>query len=236
MAARSWGVTLCAGAVLAAASHGCVVDGVSAHVICALAPPAPMDGMCMYTSEDDVCLLGGVMNLLATDHYDLVLRVQSGLKPRVRQVPPQGETNRIKFNRAKVELRSASGARFRFEDAVAGDQRSPSPNPYYVTASGDVSPDGTGLGSATLITPQYAQQLNKLFAAPGTTSAQIVVAVTLEGITDGDTEVGTAEYEWPVRVIRASVNPADPASGCVQQDDFCRSTFGQDVYANTCSP
>lgn len=227
MAARSWGVTVCASALLAAVAHGCVDDGVSAHVICPI-PPEYDEGGCTYEADGEECLLDGVLNLLATDRYAQVLRVESGLKARVREVPPQGETNRIQFNRAKVELRDASGARFLFENLE---------NPYYVTVTGFVAPSGVGQASATLITPPYARQLNKLFASePPPSSAQIVVVVTLKGTTDGNTSVSSGEFLWPVRVLRASVSPTDPSSSCIPQDEFCPGNFGQDVNANTCAP
>lgn len=237
MGARAWSVTVCAGALIAAVAHGCVDDGVSAHVICVI-PPTLGEDTCSWEPDADTCQLDGSLNLLASSFYSMVLRVESGLKARVREVPPQGETSRIMFDRAEVELRSASGARFRFEDEEVNGQMVPVPNPYTVTATGYLPPGEVGMASSTVITPSYAKQLTKLFAAnPAPSSAQIVIAIRLKGKTDGNTAISSGEFQWPVLLIRASANGADPDSSCYvpEPGKACGNMLGQDQFLNACT-
>ena len=223
MAARceAWGVCACVLGVVAQLG-GCADDGVSAHVICAIEPEVE-DNVCTYDATGDTCLLSGVMNLAATGYYRQSLRVESGLKARARDVPPQSETARIALQSAKVELRSAAGARINFMNDML-------PNPYRVTATGYIPPRGVGASSVTLIAPNYAAALAQQLRNGST---QIVIAVTLEGETDGQTDVSTGEFVWPVTLIHVS---SDPAQNDCQMMDSCAGSFGQDAFATACRP
>ena len=225
MAARckAWGFCAC---VLGAVAQlgGCADDGVSAHVICAIEPEVE-DNVCTYDVAGDTCLLSGVMNVAATGYYRQNLRVESGLKPRVRDVPPQSETARIALQSAKVELRSTRGERIDFE-------RPDLPNPYRVTATGFIPPGGVGASSVTLIAPNYAAALAAKLQLQGG-SLQIVIAVTLDGETDGQTSVSSGEFVWPVTLINVSSDPVD--NDC-RKVESCAGSFGQDNFATACRP
>jgi hypothetical protein len=227
MAARSGAYVFCACALVALTPlAGCTDDGVSVHVICAIEPELE-DDVCTYDPGGDTCLLEGVMNLAATRYYKQNLRVESGLKARAREVPPQAETTRVKLQSAEVELRTAGGARIEF----AGDPNLDLPrlpNPYNVTATGAVAPEGLGASSVTLIAPSHADRLAQKLAG---SSLQIVVAITLKGETDGETAVQSGEFLWPVTLINVS---SDPAGNDCQRMDYCSNAFGQDSFANAC--
>jgi hypothetical protein len=218
MAARCEAYVFCACALVALTQlSGCTDDGVSVHVICAMVPELE-ENICTYDPAGEECLLEGVMNLGATRYYRQNLRVESGLKPRAREVPPQAETNRVTLQSADVELRAATGQRIVFNGL---------PNPYKVTTTGYLPPDGIGVSSLTLIAPDYAAELARI------SLTQIVIAMTLNGETDGSTSVSSAEFLWPVTLINVS---SDPAQADCLPIDACSSNFGQDSYALACRP
>src|SRR4051812_15646358 len=82
-----------------ALAQGCADDGVSLHVICPV-PPTIADMACTYDAASTLCQLAGVINLASTGTYAAELKVQSGLRARARDVPPQGEPNGVQLHSA----------------------------------------------------------------------------------------------------------------------------------------
>jgi hypothetical protein len=160
----------------------------------------------------------GVLNLTAADNYRLNLKVESGLKSRSRDVPVLGETNGMQITRAKVELRDLSGRAFNFSNGLE--------NPYWVSASSYVNPGGFAVVPVTIIGPLYVEQLR---AAP---DAQIVAGVTIHGKTNGQEEVESDEFSWPIRLIKASPLQIDRV--CIPGIPFCLGSLGQDGFAQAC--
>jgi hypothetical protein len=227
MAVRGSGVMAYSALALVAsgALTGCTDDGVSLHVICPIVPEIE-DNQCTYAADSDTCVLEGVMNLQATTTYGQVLRVESGLKPRARDVPPQSETNGIQVQGAEVELRTPDGRRIDFSGLS---------NPFSVTATGFVAPGGFAVVGLDLIQPPYWAQL-KSGAAETTTPllAKVVAAIQLWGNTNGSVSVEAGEYLWPIRLI--SVNPFSSGGDCVTGIEVCGGSFGQDGFAVACYP
>lgn len=217
----------CALALGAQAAVGCTDDGVTMHVVCTI-PPAVEEGRCTFDSSSETCVLSGVMNLLATQSYTQYVAVESGLKPRVREVPPQSETNGAQVTGARVEIRTAAGERIRdlsYLDADGVTSISV-PNPFNVVATGYIEPGGRTAVGVLMITPQHA------LALAGRGLEQVVAAVQLLGKTDGEVEVESGEFSWPIRLI--SVSPRRADNQCVVTEELCGSMLGQDGFALAC--
>ena len=214
-------VAALAGALVAFAGvAGCVDDGASLHVVCPIAADVDGDG-CTFDPEGGECVLLGVMNLAAASQYDTVLRVESGLKPRTSNVPPRAEPNRLSLRGGTVELRKPNGSRLE----IAGLD-----NPYPFTGSGSVDPGGMGFTSVTLIPKEYVDRLreNVLGADP---LSQIIVAVKVRGITDGERTVEYNEWTWPIRLTYESPVASD---GSCLRINYCVGMEGVDNFAQAC--
>lgn len=228
MAGRGLWVIAYVALAASGAFTGCADDGVSLHVICPIVPEIE-DNQCTYDPESDTCVLEGVMNVQATTSYSQVLRVESGLKPRARDVPPQSETNGIQVESARVELLDVAGRRINF--ALAGVSGTP-PNPFSVTATGYVAPGGFAVVGLDMILPAYWERLRN--ADGSLRFSKVVAAVTLRGDTSGSVTVEAGEYLWPIRLI--SVDPSPSGNACVTGVDICVGSFGQDSFAVACAP
>lgn len=208
--------------VVLGSAPGCTDDGVSLHVICPIFPEIS-DNACKYEPDSEACVAEGVMNVQSTDTYRLNLSVESGLKPRTRDVPPRGESSGIQLLSAKVELRFPSGDRINFDDPRV-------PNPYEVPAAGYIEPGGRAATSIVAIDPTHAARLKTNSVGFPPVIPQVVVALKLKGKTNGDTSVESGEYSWPIRLVSI-----DPRGTSCQAMDYCVQSFGQDGFASACA-
>jgi len=207
-------------------AQGCVDDGVSMHVICSIPPEVDENG-CTWAPDGDLCVAEGVLNVLSASNYRMTLRVESGLKPRARDVPPAGEPNGVQLLSAKVELRTTSGARLtEFGNDALGK---PLPNPYNAVATGYLPPNGINATSIVVIPGEYIPALKARIAA----LPQIVAAIQLEGMTNGTLDVESSEFVWPIRLVNTS--PVATVGQCNPSMDVCSSVVGQDGFANACT-
>jgi hypothetical protein len=218
MAARQ-GMSVALGVIgLAALATGCTDDGVSLHAICPI-PPEIEDDACVFDPSSEACVGEGVLNLLSATSYRLNLKVESGLKPRMRDVPVLAEPNGVQITDAEVELRIFNGDVIDFvNDAL--------PNPYPVAASGYADPEGLAAVTLSIIGKDYID-----FLATRSLT-QIVAAVKLHGITNGHQEVESNEFNWPIRLIKRS--PLLSNNQCYR-GEFCADSLGQDGFAEICS-
>jgi hypothetical protein len=176
-------------------TQGCADDGVSLHAICPIAPDIDGDS-CTYDAAGTTCVYEGIMNLSATDYYGLTLRMESGLRARARDIPPQSEPNGLLIESARVELRSPSGDRLGFGivrdekgDPVldANGQTIPVPNPFEVAATGYIPPSGSGGIVVTVITPEHARVLSS------SAYAQVVASIVVKAKTNGQQSLESGE-------------------------------------------
>jgi hypothetical protein len=223
MAARQWMSRALAMIGLAALATGCTDDGVSLHAICPI-PPEIEDNACIYDPGSDLCVAEGVLNTLGATSYRLNLKVESGLKSRMREVPVLAETNGVQITDAEVELRVFNGDVISFEDLV--NPMNSLPNPYPVSASGYADPQGLAVVAIAIIGNDYIARLRN------SGLRQIVASVKLHGVTNGAEDVESGEFNWPIRLIQ--VNPSAVGGECVSIG-FCVSSFGQDGFAQACS-
>jgi hypothetical protein len=203
---------------LAALATGCTDDGVSLHAICPI-PPEIEEDACIFDPSSDVCVGEGVLNVSSATSYGMNLKVESGLKPRMRDVPVLAEPNGVQITQAEVELRVFNGDVIDFNDDKL-------PNPYLVAASGYADPQGLAAVTVTIIGREYVD----FFRDKSLT--QIVAAVKLHGITNGHEEVESGEFNWPIRLIKRS--PLRSNNECYV-GEFCANSLGQDGFAELCS-
>jgi hypothetical protein len=186
------GLSLAGLLLVPGALGACVQDGASIHVICPVVPEDE-DGLCYY-DPGGTCELSGAMNLASVAEYRVGLRIDSGLKARGSEVPPRAETNRVALTSAKVEIRRTNGAML----VMPGLK-----NPFEVVAAGTIPPGGSGIMSVGLIPAEYVAQLREN-AQSEDPLGQIVLSVRVHGITDGDVEVESNEWSWPIRLVAMS--------------------------------
>lgn len=201
------GLSLACLLLVPSAFFACVEDGASIHVICPIVPELEED-RCMYDPAN-ACELAGAINLETVADYRVGLRIDSGLKARGSDVPPRAETNRVALTSAKVEIRRTNGARL----VMPGLK-----NPYEVVGAGSVPPGGSGIMSVGLIPFEYLQQLREN-AASEDPLHQIVLSVRVRGITDGDVEVESGEWSWPVQLF--ALSPIEKDQECVRMGSVC---------------
>jgi hypothetical protein len=210
-----------AGALIASSGAvGCTDDGASLHVICAIRPEIN-DEECVFDPGSDSCVVTGVMNLAAARQYGTALTVESGLKARQSSAPPRAEPNRLALTGGTVEIRKANGAPIDFDGLK---------NPYDFQGSGTAEPGGRGFMSVTLIPKEYADRLRANAQSPEALS-EVILAVTVRGRTDGEVDVESNEWLWPVRLTYES--PVEEAGSCLPIS-YCISLAGIDDFANAC--
>lgn len=205
-----------------AMTSACTEDGAGLHIECNIAPEVSENG-CLWDSSSEACVFDGRLNVNAASSYVAGFRVVSGLKPRVSTSPPRAEPNGIQLSEAEVELRSPGGAKL-----PTGNL----PNPYTLVTTGYVSPGGTGLLQVELLPPTYVALLRDQENDSDTAFGQIVAAVTVRGKTDGQVEVETAPYYWPIRLITTS--PVIDDGTCIVVEEICSSLRGIDAFADAC--
>ncbi|MDB4985265.1 MAG: hypothetical protein JWN04_443 [Myxococcaceae bacterium] len=208
-------------------TQGCVDDGVSLHVICPIVPTISADA-CIYDPSSGACLGTGIMNLGSASHYELNLRVESGLKPRARDVPPQGEPNGLQVRSATVELRTTLGEKLAFGTDANG---MPIDNPFEVAVAGYIPPAGSAAINVTIVTPAHAEQLYDAKNVP--IRPQIVAGVKIKGKTNGQVDVESGEYVWPVLLTFKSSKKVEN-SACITKP-YCAGSVGTDAFADVCT-
>ncbi|MDB4974319.1 MAG: hypothetical protein JWN48_2660 [Myxococcaceae bacterium] len=209
--------------------QGCADDGVSLHVICPIVPML-MGKTCVYDPTSTTCVSEGLLNLGSANSYNLFVKVDSGLKPRAREVPPQSEPNGLQVTSATVELRLPTGEVLGFvgKDKSNKDIK----NPSEVPATGYIPPAGSAAVSVTLISEAQVAQLLDTSKQPSVPKfPQLIASIKIKGTTNGQQEVESGEWVWPIRLDYASPLVAD--AECSKMD-FCRSSVGQDFYAYSC--
>jgi hypothetical protein len=198
------------------------------HVICSIQPEVDDKG-CTWSPDGDTCVSEGALNVRTAANYRMSLRVESGLKPRARDVPPAGEPNGVQIISAKVELRTTSGARL---GGFGNDaQGVPLPNPYSAVATGYLPPNGVNATTIVVIPGEYIPTL----AASSAALSQIVASIKLKGMTNGTLDVESSEYLWPIRLVATS--PAMSEGECTSPADteVCSGMIGQDEFAYVCT-
>ncbi|MEY4510668.1 MAG: hypothetical protein RLZZ450_2790 [Pseudomonadota bacterium] len=195
------------------------------HVICSIFPDVDENG-CTWSADGELCVAEGVLNVRSAANYRMALRVESGLKARSRDVPPQGEPNGVQITSATVELRTSDGARLGLASTID--------NPYDALATGYLPPNGVNFTTIVVIPNEIVDRL-KTASDPrtGVLISQIVAAIKLKGVTNGGLKVESSDFLWPIRLSRTS--PAKGENECVEYENSCTALIGQDGFANICT-
>jgi len=214
-----WGVV----AAASLSASACTDDGVSLHIECNASPDVSDTG-CTWAADGE-CTVDGRMNLRGATSYYAAFRVASALKSRKSTSPPRSEPNGIQLREAEVELRSPDGRRIGFPNGL--------PNPYTLVSSGYVPPESTGLIQLELVPPAYVDGLRVLEQDASTAIGQLIASIKVRGKTDGQVEIQTAAFDWPIRLV--SKSPIAEDGECfVSEDGFCTTLAGVDAFSETC--
>jgi hypothetical protein len=219
--ARRMSTMLAAGAVALAtpfASTSCVDDSVSIRVECSIKPEADDTG-CAF-DPGGTCLLEGRLNIASAVYYHGAVRVTNALKSRASDVPVQGETNGIQITEFEIEVLNTAGGRLAFKNL---------PNPFRIATSGFIPVGGAGIGSGDFLPTAYVKQLATQEMGANMLG-QIIVSLIVRGKTQGDVDVETAPWHWPIRLF--NLPPTPPKC---QLFDSAVCNTGQDDYVNACS-
>jgi hypothetical protein len=175
----------------------CVDDNVSVFTV-GMALPAQSDGSCTY--DTSTTLASGIYDPSQRDPYLLFPIVQNALISRANEIRP--ETNGVFIQRAVVSIVSTA----------APD--TPIVEPYSVPASGYVPPGG-----------QVAIGIEAIPASIALAPGQYILDISLRGETQGEIEIDTGDFSWPVSVCNGCLFPP-----CVTGEDAPTESLGQ------CSP
>ena len=197
----------------------CADDSVSLRVTCAIIPEVD-ENICTFEA-DGACLLEGKLNILSATYYHGTLSMTNGLSPRERDIPVQGETNGIEVREFEIEVLNTAGGRIRFSGL---------PNPFTVKTSGWIPVGGAGVASGEFLPTGYVNQIAAAEMGDNPLG-QIVVSVIARGWTQGDVEVETAPWQWPIRLFQ--INPRSRDQCVIFEDGVCNP--GQDNYVAACA-
>lgn len=214
-----WGVV----AAASLSSAACTDDGVALHIECNSLPEVSEEG-CAWTADGQECTVDGRMNLRGATSYYAAFRVRSGLKGRNSTSPPRAEPNGIQMQEAEVELRTPDGRVLGFPGGL--------PNPYTLVSSGYVPPSSPGLLTLELVPPAYVDGLRVLEGDPATAVGQLIAGIKVRGKTDGQVDVETSTFDWPIRLV--SKSPVLEDGECIPVESFCLTLAGVDAFADAC--
>ncbi|MBO6938831.1 MAG: hypothetical protein JJ863_27935 [Deltaproteobacteria bacterium] len=166
-------------AILLCALMGCADDNVSVFIT-GMAIPEVSDGVCDYTGG--TMLSNGVYDPSRGNSYILFASVDNALIPRANELRP--ETNGVFITDAVVNVIDVnSGA---------------SLSEYSVPATGYIPPGSTSFVSMEAIPSSIDVSA----------STQLILEVSLRGQTQGEIEIETGSFSWPVSVCSGCLFPA----------------------------
>ena len=171
-----------------AAVGGCVDDNQSVYIV-GVAIPTASDSSCSF--EGETTLLNGTYDPSRGNSYIVYPRVINALLPRANEIRP--ESNGVYIELAVVSIVSTNAP-----DVTIAE--------YSVPAHGFIPPGGSSGVVAVEAIP----------AGVGTTadSGQLILNIRLVGRTQGDIDIETGDFTWPVSLCNGCLfTPCDPAVG-----------------------
>jgi len=164
---------------------GCADDNVSVFIT-GVTIPSVNDGACEY--DPGTSLATGVYDPSRGNSYFIYASVQNALIPRANELRP--ETNGVFITDAVINvIDSNSGASFA---------------EYSVPATGYIAPGSTSVVAMEAIPPTIDVS----------GSSQVILEVSLLGMTQGEIEIETGAFNWPVSVCNGCLFP-----DCVVSED-----------------
>lgn len=202
---------------LAAASASCVDnDASSFYIDCNIIPESEDRGCSL--DPGGRCLTRGLYNPSTGAGYQLFPRYNNQLRARGSDAPLRADPNGVHVQGAEIELMAADGSTMTFGGL---------PNPFSVPTSTFVpsaqGPDAAGqsVGSIMLIPPNYGSALT------GAGVSTIVAAVRVFGETNGDVDVESDDFLWPIDLCSGGCLLLCPSPDMMAEEEPC-CAFGQD--------
>jgi hypothetical protein len=164
---------------------GCADDNVSVFIT-GMTIPTVGDGACEYESGSN--LSNGIYDPSQGDSYVLYAAVQNALIPRANELRP--ETNGVFVTDAIINVVDSNSGASLYE--------------YSVPATGYIAP-----GSSDVVAMEAIPSTIDV-----TGSSQVILEISLVGQTQGEIEIETGSFSWPVTVCSGCLFPA-----CVVSED-----------------
>ena len=184
-------------ALLLCALLGCADDTVSVFIT-GMALPSISGGVCEYSASTNIST--GIYDPSRADSYVLFATVDNALIPRANELRP--ETNGVFITDAVVTVR----------DANAGASIAE----YSVPATGYIAP-----GASAVVSMEAIPSSIDVSA-----STQLILDIRLRGQTQGEIEIETGSFSWPVAVC----------SGCLFPPCVMAADGAVDDSLGACSP
>ncbi len=166
-------------AILLCALMGCADDNVSVFIT-GMAIPEVSDGVCDYNASTR--LNAGIYDPSQGNSYFIFATVENALIPRANELRP--ETNGVFITDAVINV----------VDANAGSSIAE----YSVPATGYIAP-----GSSAVVS---MEAIPSTISVSGT--SQVILEVGLRGQTQGEIEIESGAFSWPVTVCSGCLFPA----------------------------
>jgi hypothetical protein len=177
----------------------------------------PYGSDCLAKPGGEVELSQGNYDAFCGNNYYVAFEVWSYMISRADKDRPRAETNIVTFERAEVRLTAADGQKIA--------------SPFSVSATGTVSPGvanspGKAIVFINVIPSEVAGSLPE---------AVIVAKVKLFGKTNGDVDVETGTYQYPIRICLGcytqpvpKCNWTDPYKNALSDAKGCQDGRGYD--------
>lgn len=191
--------------MLALSLGGCVDDNVSVFIYGNIAPEIE-DGTCTYSADSMTSISRGVWDLAGAQRYSgnyvVNLSVENQIQARASTVA--SEPNGVHIRGGEVTLRDLAGDPIAFAGL---------PNPFSVPASTYIQPaggpDGTSLGAVSVVV--VPRDYGASLLAAGNTDTTIVASVRLIGQTNGQIDIRTGEWDYPIAICSNCLFGCPPA-------------------------
>lgn len=200
---------------LAAASASCVDnDAASFFIECNVTP----DDSCIYSPGNE-CLSRGLYNPSLGGGYSIYPRYTNQLRSRGSNAPLRADPNGIHIRGAEVEIQAADGSTL----GVGLPNPFSIPTSTFVPSAGGADPSNAGqaVGDLQVIPPNYGAAL------AGSGASTVLVKVRVFGETNGDVDVETDDYLWPIDLCEGTCLLGCPSADMMGADEECCG-FGQD--------
>ena len=198
------------------ASASCVDnDASSLYIECNIIPEG--DESSCSLDPGGTCLTRGLYNPSTGAGYRIFPLFTNQLRSRGSDAPLRADPNGVHIQGAEIEIMGADGSTLTFPGL---------PNPFSVPTSTFVpsatGPDtgGQNVGDIQLIPPNYASALVTNGAST------VVVSVRVFGETNGDVDVESDDYLWPIDICSGTCLLDCPDPEMTTESVCC--AFGQD--------
>ncbi|MFT5357620.1 MAG: hypothetical protein ACI9KE_004857 [Polyangiales bacterium] len=191
--------------MLALGLGGCVDDNVSVFILRNIAPEIEDDG-CSFSPDSNAAITQGRWDISGSQRYagNYIVTVAVVNQIQARASTVASEPNGVQISGAEVTLRDLAGDPIAFGGL---------PNPFSVPASVYIAPaDGPDSTSASAVSiVAVPRDYGASLMAAGTVDTTIVASLRLVGQTNGQIDIRTGEWDFPIAICTDCLFGCPPA-------------------------